>query len=55
MPNAKAPTAGRIARWLERTRKAREHRALLTLPDYLLRDIGLTRADLNRAIGSSRG
>ena len=34
---------------LARGQRARERRALMNLPDFVLKDIGLTRADLKRS------
>ena len=52
MLKASTLTGGRIGRWLESGRRTREHRAMLSLPDYLLRDIGVSREDLRRALSS---
>jgi uncharacterized protein YjiS (DUF1127 family) len=50
--NGTALMGGRIGRWLENGRRTREHRRMLDMPDYLLRDIGITREDLRRALSS---
>jgi uncharacterized protein YjiS (DUF1127 family) len=43
--NAVAVTIARLFGWVER---ARQRRALLSLDDWMLKDIGLTRADVRR-------
>jgi uncharacterized protein YjiS (DUF1127 family) len=47
--------ASTVGRWLERSRRAHQHRAMLALPDYLLRDIGITRDEIERTLSKPRG
>jgi uncharacterized protein YjiS (DUF1127 family) len=42
-----------LRHWAARSERARQRRAFLELPDFILRDIGLTRDDLRRT-GSAR-
>ena len=48
-PDGGASLKAILARWMRRTRAARQRRAVHDMPDYLLRDIGLTRGELDRA------
>jgi uncharacterized protein YjiS (DUF1127 family) len=47
-------TAGTLHAWRARRRAARGYADLLALPDYMLRDIGLSRHDIHLSIDDLR-
>jgi uncharacterized protein YjiS (DUF1127 family) len=44
--------AALFGRWIDHGRRSREKRAMDALPDWLLRDIGLTREDLRQVLSA---
>lgn len=44
-----------FVRWMQWQRRRRDQAALLRQPDYLLRDIGVARHEIERAIRGRRG
>jgi uncharacterized protein YjiS (DUF1127 family) len=52
MPAQLPAGAGLLARWFVRLRANRRQRAMLELPDLVLRDIGLSRDDLRRTLSA---